>query len=459
VAISEIYVDPAIAGDSGAGEIAAASLFANLVNATYDHTGNGEGERHLSLTGAFSSYTHTVGDEVYITVATAGIAVPAHYEIASKVDSDAILLTSVAGLTADSGGANVDSDSGPFGDLEYAIEQTTFDTTNGTRVNIKAGTDEVLAAELGTALADTGTSVAWVSSEAAHIVFQGYTSAAGDGGIGQISGGGSVSVIDEIARDYVDLIDLKAHNCGSAVIIELDNWCSAVRCEVTNSTGIGISMDLNALISENYTHNVGGAHIRVTSGIVMINYCEPDGDNPGTMITVDGAFVYRNIVKVASTTDGIQIGQDCECVNNSVWSDGGTGQGFTTKTNSTTQVLLNNIAEGFSGAGGIGFDLDTATFGVNQYRGNAVFDCTTAYTAPGLFARTTSDNETLSASPFRDATNDDFTPLNVGNVLFGALPAAYHSAAPGSNVIRLHKGAVQLPAGGMRIIGQGGPVG
>jgi hypothetical protein len=46
MALSEIYVDPAIAADSGDG---LDLLGLSLPNASYDHTGDGEGERHLSL--------------------------------------------------------------------------------------------------------------------------------------------------------------------------------------------------------------------------------------------------------------------------------------------------------------------------------------------------------------------------------------------------------------------------
>ena len=45
-------------------------------------------------------------------------------------------------IAADSGTGTIGD---PFGDLEYAIEQTTFDTTNGTRLNVKAGTDDFLS--------------------------------------------------------------------------------------------------------------------------------------------------------------------------------------------------------------------------------------------------------------------------------------------------------------------------
>ena len=39
-------------------------------------------------------------------------------------------------INADSGTGTIGD---PFGDLEYAIKQTTFDTTNGTRVKISIG--------------------------------------------------------------------------------------------------------------------------------------------------------------------------------------------------------------------------------------------------------------------------------------------------------------------------------
>ena len=112
-------------------------------------------------------------------------------------------------IAADSGTGTIGD---PFCDLEYAIEQTTFYTTNGTRVNVKAGTDEVLAAVINTAMADTGTTVAWVPAIAAQMIVQGYTAAAGDGGIGGISGGGSIGIMT--TDQFVSFIDMHLHNCG-----------------------------------------------------------------------------------------------------------------------------------------------------------------------------------------------------------------------------------------------------
>lgn len=85
-------------------------------SATYDHTGNGEGERHLSSTGAFASYTWTSGDKILIqnTVSAedASNLPSGFYTISSKVDDDAILLSSDSRLTADQGSLQITDPNG-----------------------------------------------------------------------------------------------------------------------------------------------------------------------------------------------------------------------------------------------------------------------------------------------------------------------------------------------------------
>lgn len=94
----------------------------NLSGATYDHTGNAEGERHLSSVGAFASYTWVSGDWVWLED-TGGEddILTGSYEIAEKVDDDAILLVDNDGLTNDSG-ADVDSSDGPWLTLQYMFD-------------------------------------------------------------------------------------------------------------------------------------------------------------------------------------------------------------------------------------------------------------------------------------------------------------------------------------------------
>lgn len=91
-----------------------------LVNATYDHTGNGEGERYLSLAAAFASYSFIAGDLIYLLNAIGGVA-DGLYEIASRVDDDAILLVADSGLTADSTG-DIDSAVAPWATPQFALD-------------------------------------------------------------------------------------------------------------------------------------------------------------------------------------------------------------------------------------------------------------------------------------------------------------------------------------------------
>lgn len=76
---------------------------AALSGATFDYSGNADGERCLTSTGAFASYTWAQGDYIRILAATGGVA-PGGYYVASKVDSDAILLLEASGLTDDATG-------------------------------------------------------------------------------------------------------------------------------------------------------------------------------------------------------------------------------------------------------------------------------------------------------------------------------------------------------------------
>ena len=62
----------------------------------------------------------------------------------------------------------------PYGDLQYALNTVTRGT-DGNQFNIKAGTDEVLAASITTATYGT-------PSTSQPLIFRGYTSAANDGG-------------------------------------------------------------------------------------------------------------------------------------------------------------------------------------------------------------------------------------------------------------------------------------
>jgi len=424
MAISEIYVDPSLAGDTGTGTRATITLTA----ATFTFAA-------LSLTevGAFASYTFVAGDRIYITGGTAVTA--GYYTIASKTSDDVIVLT--ADITTDaSSPADVTAATAPYGDLEFAIEQTTFDTTNGTRVNIKAGTDEILAADLTTALADTGTTIAWVPSELAPLYIQGYTAVAGDGGVGGISGGaGNFPILTaSSSQRHILLLDLHMHNVGTATnLLSVNNYSVIARCEIDNVTGSGVSSGVSCLITNCYIHDctVNG----VMGNFDAITYCvfengasKKFGSNGSAACIASSRLVDRNIFILDSVSDGINSGDYGAITNNSIYSNAGTGSGIVCQNAQGAFLIANNLIEGFSGTGGFGIDFVAATSYARMMRNNSVYNCLIAIDTPSMTPAESVGNETLTASPFTSASTGDFSPVDTGSVKEGSWPTAYLNA-------------------------------
>lgn len=332
-------------------------------------------------------------------------------------------------------GAGTSAD--PYGDLEYAIEQETFDLTNGTRVNIKAGTAEVLAAELDAALADTGTSIAWVPTETAPLIFQGYTTAAADGGKGAISGGGAVEIIST-TKDYITFKDLVLSNTGAATVVLMDDFCSVINCEIHTSTGSGLDLDSNCFAIGNYVHVTGATNkygIKCDSGAwVEGNYIVMGTDmSHGIYLGALGGVAYRNIITLTGTASSIKYGISIiagSAIQNSIYSSGAhLGAGISIPTNDRTNQVRNNLIEGFSGTGGRALATGTQT-SLGIFGGNAEFNCNIGFEAPSEYIlHDYGDNETLTASPFTSASTLDFSPVDTGNVKEGALPQDFGDGA------------------------------
>ena len=314
----------------------------------------------------------------------------------------------------------------PYSDLEHAIIQETFDVTNGTRVNIKAGTAEVLAANLLTALNDTSVSVAWGPWENRPLIFQGYTSAAGDGGMGSISGGGAVPILDETTtKPYVNFVDLELHNVGANEVLDLAAQCCVIRCEVHTASGIGgVNVSTGGVVADCYVHDVDGVAIGGL-GLYINNHVVQGTGTITSAISMGSGSVIRNIVEVSGAADGILAGQDATVMHNAIYAAGAaTGQGIYIVGNQVAARVTNNLIEGFSGAGGYGIKYSGGS--ATQVRvtgGNSVYDCATAFDPAGRApVRDYGGDETLSVSPFTSASTGDFSPVDTGSVKEGALP-------------------------------------
>lgn len=131
----------------------------------------------------------------------------------------------------------------PWKSVQKALNTITRNATNGDQINVKAGAADVLSAALS--ITTYG-----VSTVTAPLILRGYTSVAGDGGVGEISGGGSVGIIAHSAPFVLNVVDMYLHNCGSATMIDMTTTNGgalyAVRSKIGNTTGNLINLRGNA---------------------------------------------------------------------------------------------------------------------------------------------------------------------------------------------------------------------
>jgi len=317
---------------------------------------------------------------------------------------------------ADSGTGTIGD---PYLDLQYALNTQTRDATNGDQFNIKAGTDEILAAALS--LATYG-----IPTIAAPIIFRGYTSAANDGGIGGISGNGSVGIKVITSDDFMYWVDLHLHNTGSNTIVAVDDNCLFLNCEFNNAA-TGISLDAANAVIRCHFHDISGNGILSNNTFNHIESCyfENDGtrDFTNAITVLTSGIIRNNIIKIDGTSNGItNSAAGVQILHNSIYSAGGTGKGINLTTSGGRSVVLNNIVEGFSGSGGIGLSVaaghDLYVYGNNKFYNNATNTSISGDTLIDLL-----NNSVLSASPFASPSTDNF--MVDTSVKAGAYPTSF----------------------------------
>ena len=225
-------------------------------------------------------------------------------------------------IAGDSGtGTDVD----PYGDLQFCLDSETFDTTNGTRINITVGdgTAEILAAALDTAsnfFAGGGTSAT------APLIMQGCKDesplVAGDGdwatqaGIGRIDCNNKTLFVT-VTLDYVTLRHLEIFGRaggGYFQLIIVDAFCHIAECELHTHSGSSplVRMGGRCMFNRNHAHGItsGQSGILVAFGsTVRANYFDFAG---GVSQAIDlsnlAASATRNIIRLASgNADGINM--------------------------------------------------------------------------------------------------------------------------------------------------------
>lgn len=293
----------------------------------------------------------------------------------------------------------------PWKTVQKALDTITRNSTDGDRINVKATTADTLGAALSRATYGTPTA-------AASLTIQGYTSTAGDGGIGVIDGAATYSICT--SWSYTHFVDMKLGNCGSAnVLNSFGTNSSAVNCEIHTTSGYGVDCGVGPLILGCWLHDLTGTYAIVNSTNVRILYNFIDcATTTGVISGGAVSLVLGNIIDLSGADTSV-IGINCSnlatmtVIGNTIYcSNANTAQGILST--GAHLVVLNNIVEGWSGTGGDGIE---ASSGGNSIIGaNAVYNCATAYTlAAAKLNFAVAANDTLGATPFTNANSDDFS--------------------------------------------------
>lgn len=391
---TENYVDPAAGND--------------FTGTTFTDGAYTQSTKTLVKTNAFTN--NLVGHLLWLT--GTGVT-PGLFKIATKSDNSTVVLATdlhPAGDLTDVGCTQHDGSSSlPFASLQGALDLCGRDTTNGDRINVKAGTATTLTKTLDLA-------VYGATAEATPLIIQGYTATAGDGGYGEVDGAATYGCFAG-TEDNIHIKHMTMHNTGTANAVYLDDRCSVSYCEFYDCGAAPIRLGDYCFAEMNNIHDCSASGISYGAwNFVRYNYLKNGETSKFTSAIAStassfGAKVYGNIISIDSSSKGIvDVRDGTHVANNTIFSAAGTGVGidFTTAAQ-FNRTIENNYIEGFSGVGGIGIDFDTFKEWATIYRNNAIYNCTTAEAnkPAGMFF-VDADNQSLEATALAKSGADTF---------------------------------------------------
>ena len=308
-------------------------------------------------------------------------------------------------------GSNVTGDGSignPYAGLQYAYNNTVFNTTDGTRFNIKAGVSADVTGNAAYVFVDR--------TSAAPMTIQGYASAAGDGGVGKINTGSAAFY--NTWRQYIHVADLdvtstlsyNAPYYGVATgCIFRGNITAYTHARIIGCTVYGqITVDAFCVVSHNLVIRTGDRNIGC-----------------------DGAYtVVANNIVIGGTNRSINTYATLIWVfQNSVLCAGGTG----IHSQAGTNMWYNNLVQNASTA----FSSDTLANSAYSF-GNASHGHVTLTNMKPLYNGPFNDIA-LAGPVFVDAAGGDYTP--------SALAAAGGAGSSGAGDVWF-RGAAKPKGGG-----------
>ena len=367
--------------------------------------------------------------------------------------------------------------SGAIGDayksIENCIVSETFDLVNCTQLNLRSNAPHVLTADLTNSLTSAAPTPPWVPTYTAPLIIRGYDDVANDGGKAILSGGGLVGILNNVSLDHIIFIDVIPGDCGGATVINGNNKWLFYRVKAGDTTGNGVAVDADAIAFMSHFHNSDNNF--QTTGPALVWGCIADTASLRNYDSSSGdGFFGFCIARCTGAAEGISIGQTGFAMHNSVRTEG-SGNGIESRRSipGTIEALLNNVVEGVTGQASTGIDENVNDPSYTNVRGgNSTFDCDTDVTPPAATPLLDFGDEVLAESPFTDAANLDFSPVDTGSIINGSV-LDFHpgfnpnnhlvlnrgavqesSSSPGGNQLRLSPGAVQgiAPEGGSALL-------
>ena len=266
------------------------------------------------------------------------------------------------------------------------------------------------------------------------LVFQGYTSTPGDGGLFDIDlNGGAYSIVSG-THDYWTFAYGKLHNnSGANYLWDFDGVGQrAFMIEFYDSAHSAVGGGSSGSGAEHcWFHDI--ERYGTESLPFVINCLFTNGTTKKFLKAIyRPTAATHNLVSVDGSTDGIEVAQYNTAINNTVLSSAGTGKGINCALYFHT--IFNNIVEGFSGTGGLGINNLSSNVYTQWWRNNAVYDCETAYGFPNnhiILGALRADNEELTASPIKKTGS---LPTDFSSSTFWSDTYAYFAPEDSGNV-------------------------
>lgn len=314
----------------------------------------------------------------------------------------------------------------PYKTLQFALDNTTRDASNGDRMNVQDTAADTNTSQISFATYGTPT-------VAAPLIIQGYTTDEDDGGIGLLNHGANGNpFIHSLSpgRPFIHLLDLKIENSlGVAIALFNDSMLFNIWVDDVNSTACQINGS-GTIVQSSFTDTIGPFQLVQGTGFQAFTYGPHGTRNMGPIANFSASNAGHGLLFASiqwqdnwAFAGGVETGDATVILNNTFFCEAGVNPTIRNLQARPLNGIVNNIMEGQSGSGGQAWDiLLTASFW-HEIGGQAYFNNETNDDTAGDDWYDSGDNEVLSASALTDPTSGNFIPKDEGNVKEGTLYA------------------------------------